>query len=273
MTEGKTFGKRYEKKYLLPKERVADLFSENGPKELVADHFSPNTEYTLIENTYFDSPKLDSYNQSMDKDPERLKLRIRSYAQDGKKEEFLFIEIKSKKDKATNKTRIVFMKDWLAAFLETGECNMASLYELNSGKNKQSVLDTFNQIHHLVHELGYRPVLKSSYKRYAFKLSDDDTVRVTVDSKLRFHPLVSFGKPNKEYKKTIGNEQVIVEVKYQEKTSLKRVGELLKFVEKPSGFSKYCFGISNSSQKAKMIPASLNLSDHALNFLKLVSSN
>jgi len=273
MTEGKTFNKRFEKKYLLTKERVTDLFSKNSPEEFVADHFNPNTEYTLIENTYFDSPELDSYNQSMDKNPKRKKLRIRSYAQDSKKEKFLFIEIKSKKDKATSKKRIVFMREWLKEFLENGNCNMASLYELNAGKNKKYVLNTFNDIHNLIHNLGYRPILRSSYKRFAFRLNDDDTVRVTVDSDLNFHPLVSFEKPSKEYTKTFGKEQVIVEVKYQEKASLERVEDLLGFVERPSGFSKYCYGISNSYNKTKMIPLSLNLGENVFSFLKLVSSN
>ncbi len=230
MTEGKTFNKRFEKKYLVPKESVADLFAENTLEEFVADHYSPNTEYTLIENTYFDSPKLDSYNQSMDKIPERIKLRIRSYAQDGKKEKFVFIEIKSKKDKATIKQRIVFKEEWLKKFLETGNCNMASLYELNAGKKKKKILETFNKIHNLIHQSKYRPVLKSSYKRFAFKLKDDDTVRITVDSNLNFHPLVSFKRPAKEYKKSIKKEQVIVEIKYQNKTSLERVGNLLGFI-------------------------------------------
>jgi len=273
MQEGKTFGKRFEKKYLLPKERVSILFSDNSPKEFVADHFSPNTEYTLIENTYFDSPKLDSYHQSIDKSPERMKLRIRSYAQDGKKEKFLFIEIKSKKDKATSKKRIVFMKKWLKEFLMTGNCPMSSLYKLNSGKKKKYVLNTFNEIHNLIHNLGYGPVLKGSYKRYAFRLNDDDTVRVTIDSNLNFYPIVNFEKPNAKYTKSIEKEQVIVEVKYQEKASLYRVSELLGFVEKASGFSKYCYGISNSYDKAKKIPISINLGENALSFLKLVSSN
>ncbi|RLA60364.1 MAG: hypothetical protein DRQ88_12915 [Epsilonproteobacteria bacterium] len=247
MKEGKTFNKRFEKKFLIDSDHLNDLLCSVESELFVKDHHDESTCYTTIENIYFDDDKLRSFNESILKSPNRKKLRIRSYAQNDKKEKFLFFEIKSKDNGQTLKSRIVFMEEWLVDFLDDGQLSVDALLKIN--KNKIKTLETLESIKYLIHEQNFKPVLKTSYKRFAFRPKFDSTVRVTVDTELKFERLRKQFVTTLAYKKKINKDQVIVEIKYKDKESLKNISKFTESLGKPSGFSKYCFGVQSSAQE------------------------
>lgn len=248
--EGNTFGKRYEKKYIVKKDVLTQFFKDHHEKitkDFSTDHYDQKSQFTIVNNIYFDSPGLNSYHDSIAKLPERHKLRIRSYAQNGVKEEFIFFEIKAKKEKQTIKTRIVMKEDWLNTFLEVGELPTRPLINLNAHQSKEKTLEIADQLSYFIHTLKYRPVIKSSYKRFAYKLRASGKLRLTVDTDLVISacsdkPIC----PHFEYLKMIDTDEMIVEVKYKDKEVLERLKDLKLILGESTSFSKYCFGIKQS---------------------------
>ena len=247
--EGQTFGKRYEKKYLADKNLIQNYIEENREKlrlKFSKDHYNKETKFTCIENIYFDSYDLESYHMATEKWEERTKLRVRRYAQDGVKDDKLFFEIKSKENKQTLKERVVMNEQWYEQFLATGTFPRNKVIALNTHHRPIDVIETLDRISHYVHDRGWRPMLKSQYIRFAFKLRYSNKLRLTFDTDLSLERLAPSVMPRVEYTKTKEENDIIVEIKYQDKKQLELLPELHLLLGKPRGFSKYCYGIHST---------------------------
>jgi len=245
MKESATFAKRKEKKFVVNFKQIQDLkkLIEENKKKFLTDHLSRETKFTFIENTYFDAPSYPSYHQSIKKLSKRFKLRIRAYSQDNKKDNLVFFEIKGKEDGQTLKNRVAFKSSWVDQYLADGIYPVKEFIELNKGKQSEKALETLSQIDYLVRGLGYSPVLKSSYVRYAYKIKDVKTIRITIDDNLAYKPLAKNYPLELPYKESITKDQYIVEVKYKASEKLDEITEILSILGNSAKFSKYCFGV------------------------------
>ena len=247
MREGKTFGKRFEKKFITTASLFKSYLKKNKArfeKNFSADHYSEGVDYTLIENIYFDSEDLDSYHDSMAKNKIRHKLRIRRYAENGISNDLLFFEIKSKVYGETCKQRVALKESWLEGFMSYGSYPRFELLELNRPKTDEETLKIVDKILYFIHNLSFVPVLKSSYKRYAFKHNDKKVcLRLTMDQDLKFDRISKTISPKIDYEKTIAEDEMIVEVKYKDKEHLNYINDIYELLGSPRGFSKYCYGV------------------------------
>jgi len=243
MEESPTFSKRKEKKFLVNYDQIQSLkrLIQAKKTKFLTDHLAKNTKFTSIENIYFDAPNLTSYHDSIKKSGGRFKMRIRSYSQNDIKEDRVFLEIKAKDEGATLKKRVAFKRDWLVKFFIDGYYPLEEFLEINNGKEK--ALNTIKYISHLVLNLGYRPVLKSNYVRYAYKIKGSNTIRITIDDELKYTPLIDHFPLELPYKEHFGSNQYIVEIKYVGKEGLEEISDIMKILGEPAKFSKYCFGI------------------------------
>ncbi len=247
--EDGTFFKRKEKKILVDSNTFFTLKKnfENPNGKFKRDHFSPGTEVTYIENIYLDSPDLNSYHQSLEENPERFKLRIRSYSQDFvRDDDRIFFEVKGKENGETVKKRVAFKFDWLLNFLQIGTYPIEDFILLNKDKKPKKSFEIASFIYRLIRDHNYKPVLSSSYIRYAYKLRDRKDIRITIDRDLKFNPLVNDLRVKLPYSGSISTNQFIVEIKYINEEILLNLPEIMNFLGQSSKFSKYNYGIYNS---------------------------
>ena len=269
--ENGTFFKRKEKKYLVDSKIFFSLkkIFEDTNGIFKRDHFSSGTEFTYIENIYFDSPDLNSYHQSIREAPERFKLRIRRYAQDFVKDDNrIFFEIKGKENEATVKKRVAFKFDWLDKFLKDGTYPIGDFVILNEDKKPKKSIEIISSIYRLIRDLNYYPVLFSSYVRHAYKLRGTKDIRITIDQDLTFNPLVKDLRVELPYPRAISVNQYIVEIKYLSEEILLNISEIINLLGQSDKFSKYNYGIYDSYLNKGMIieRARVGTIGHALNY-------
>ena len=268
MKEGKTFGKRYEKKYLVNGADLLKFIEVNQEKlrlKYDRDHFLKDSKHTIINNIYFDSNDLDSYQQSMLKTPNRSKLRLRTYAENGVSDDLCFFEIKSKDGDQTLKSRIVLKTAWIRDFITIKDYPVNELLELNALKRKSVVFDTIDSIYKLIHEYNYRPVLQTHYKRWAFKLKENSSFRLTIDMDLEFTRLSETIAPPQEYTKTWEEGLYIVELKSKDQELLEKLPEVSEVFNKHTGFSKYCYGVYSTKDVALKSPVQKDMGINKMN--------
>ncbi len=252
--ESPTFSKRKEKKFIIDREAFLKLKSIfDDPQGIFKkDYPDKNSDLTHIENIYFDSSNLKSYHLSATGDESRFKFRVRSYSQN---EDLVYLEIKSRNDGQTTKERVVFRKIWMEEFLTNGSFPEESFVLLNSDKPPIKSLEILKSLSTLIHDLNFRPVLRTNYTRYAYKLRKFKSIRITIDKNLNFASLTNDLKVEVPYESTILPDQYIVEVKYLSDEDLLRIPQVMEFLTTPKRFSKYCFGLYNEYLKRRSSPA------------------
>lgn len=260
LEESITFFKRKEKKFIIDSKTFSNLKEIfDGPNSnFKTDHLDKETDFTFIENIYFDSPDLNSYHQSLKGDENRFKLRLRKYAQDFKKaDDRIFFEIKSKENGETVKKRVAFKSEWLDSFLKNGNFPEGEFALLNSDKKPQKSLKIIGLIYDLIKDLKYRPVLTSNYIRYAYKLKGSKSIRITIDRDLNFKSLVNDLPVLIPYQESIQKHQYIVEIKYLADELLLEISNVIDLLGQSNKFSKYSYGIYQAfiNKKAVLLPS------------------
>lgn len=245
MEESPTFNKRKEKKFLVTYDQIQKLkvLIQAKKTKFLTDHLAKDTKFTSIENTYFDAPNFSSYHDSILKSDGRFKLRIRSYSQNDVKEDTVFFEIKEKDQGQTLKKRVAFKKEWLDKFIHDGYYPLEEFIALNKGKKTKKIKKNIKFISHLIFNLGYRPVLKSSYVRYAYKIKGKETIRITIDDELKYAPLLDRYPLDVPYKENFTRNNYIVEIKYVVSEGLDEINDIMEILGESAKFSKYCFGV------------------------------
>jgi hypothetical protein len=173
---------RFELKYLLTLQQ-AERFKTALQAYLVADeHGNGNGRYPLS-SLYYDSPDLRCYREKVDGLKFRRKLRIRLYGDSLTGETPVFVEIKQRLDRVTQKRRII-----LAYADALRLCNDRQP-PANCAPDDRSVLD---EIHAFLWQYNLHAASIVRYERQALIGSDYDIgLRVTFDTSLtaQAHPL------------------------------------------------------------------------------------
>jgi hypothetical protein len=175
-----------------------------------------NLEY---DTTYFDTTAFDMYNQHQWNHTNRQKIRFRTYCVSG----LQFMEVKTKNNHGRTKKKRIEVTDMNLAEQEKSDF---------LGKYLRYGVDTL------------QPALNNHFSRITL-VNKGKTERLTIDSALRFHNLVS------GVDKDMGN-LVIIELK-RDGLVYSPVLEMLRRLRiHPHGFSKYCMGSAMTNPELRV---------------------
>lgn len=159
--------KRVEKKYLLTGRQAEGLFSALGERA-VLDEYGLHT----VCNIYFDTKQNELVRRSIEKPVYKEKLRLRSYGIPTE-ESIVFLELKKKWAGTVYKRRIEMPLKTARAYLEQGR------YPLEYD------CQILREIDYVIHFYALLPRIFLAYDRQAYYLADQNTVRFTVDQRIR----------------------------------------------------------------------------------------
>jgi SPX domain protein involved in polyphosphate accumulation len=169
---------RFELKYLLPIE-IAGPFSQEIGAYLKPDSYGNGEGNYVVSSLYYDSPSYRFYWEKMEGIRFRRKLRIRHYETQAelKPDTKVFVEIKQRLDRVTQKRRILlFYRDALRL------CN-----ERVIPAHRPQDRPFIEEIHMMLWQYNLRPTSLVSYLRQAYIGTDYDVgLRVTFDTNLRY---------------------------------------------------------------------------------------
>lgn len=164
--------KRYEKKYLLDKEKY-ELLTERLLEYMNYDEHCLNGKDYTIYNIYYDTKDNKIIEHSLSKPYYKEKLRLRSYKPIKSKDDKVFLEIKKKINGIVSKRRVVLTLEQVNKLLEFGERPKLDDYMSNQ------VLD---EIEYFLSRNKINPAVAIHYKRTAFFGKEDKDFRVTFDN-------------------------------------------------------------------------------------------
>ena len=177
---------------------------------------SRNLEY---DTTYFDTMQFDMYNQHQWNHTNRQKIRFRTYCISG----LQFMEVKTKNNHGRTKKKRIEVTDM-------NVCEQAKSDFL--GKYLRYEVDTL------------QPALNNHFSRITL-VNKAKTERLTIDSALRFHNLVSGVDRDMD-------DLVIIELK-RDGLVYSPVLEMLRQLRiHPHGFSKYCMGSALTNSELRI---------------------
>ena len=248
---------RVEDKFILDKDKL-DYVRGVVEKHLPAYSHEPDTDYVINRSIYFDSPTLTFLKQHLNGVGERRKIRIRTYAPNGVPNHIYFIEIKSKDNGESEKTRVQLSESGFNHVMNHYQIAIdEDLYITNDEVDKDDVTKHANIINYLLTLNKATPVVDINYKRFAFQKSE--SYRVTMDEDIKFRPLrmiplnvIQDLRSNdlwndiEDYKDKFDNDKnFLLECKYQKDYEpwFKVLLQSLDAEEK--GFSKYVWSMSN----------------------------
>ncbi len=169
---------RFEHKYLVPTERLADLRDALRPfvrSDVFAER--PSEDYT-VHSIYLDNSGLACYYEKESGIRRRRKARIRGYNQRDARSR-AFLEVKRKDGDAVSKSRAGLPFSDVDELLATGD---TSRHFGNQGTEAESDARAF--LYH-VYRYSMRPVVLTRYEREAYHGKHGPPIRVTIDRGLR----------------------------------------------------------------------------------------
>ncbi len=172
---------RLEYKYLVPIEKLSELRSELSPF-LEVDPYAARTgidQYT-VRSIYYDTTDFRYYNEKIEGEGLRKKVRIRSYNQ-LYKDSLMFLEIKRKTQKTIRKNRAaIFYYDFEDVFFHKQLKNKI----VHLGKNGSAFSDAIKFFYQIYRE-NLRPTILVTYEREAYYHKFNHLLRLTFDYNLR----------------------------------------------------------------------------------------
>ena len=234
---------RFELKYLITLHQ-AERFKSALRSYLVPDAYSNNNGKYKLTSLYYDSPDLRCYWEKEYGLRFRRKLRIRQYETNEPmtEETPVFLEIKQRVDRVTQKRRVVL------SYSEALQlCNDRQLPE-NSSEDHA----TLNEMYAFIWQYNLRPVSIVRYNRQAFIGTQYDLgLRVTFDTNLSFqtHKLHVHEEPSAL--PMLSPNLVVMEIKVNERIPNWLTGLIADHNLNMVRISKYCRSINT----AKKTPA------------------
>lgn len=166
--------KRYEKKYILTKDKYEKLILEIS-KYMKPDKFCKDGQNYSIYNIYYDTDDNQVIRHSIDKPYYKEKLRLRSYSIPKSKDDTVFLELKKKINGIVSKRRVVMTLGEAEKFLKFREKPKTRDYINNQ---------VLKEIDYYLDNNPVKSKIYISYSRKAFFAKDDKDFRITFDSKL-----------------------------------------------------------------------------------------
>lgn len=192
---------RCEYKYLLDPDTAAEL------RAVISERLEPDRngggKPYIISSVYFDSPAHKLWHQTYDREPYRVKLRLRVYGEGNDDSSVSFFEIKSKLLGRSEKQR-----------LKLPLAQNERLWRDGILPENTNPLDArlARDIKRLIESENLAPAAIVSYDRLAYCLDDESHLRVTFDSKLRIRR-EDFDLRHGSYGEPIMGDECVLEVK------------------------------------------------------------
>lgn len=220
MKETKFTFQRYEKKYLLPREKYLALWQELEPR-VEPDAFFQST----VCSVYYDWEDFRLIRQSLEKPVYKEKLRLRSYNVPGP-EAPVFVELKKKYKGVVYKRRVAMAaaaaEDWLAG---------------RSAAPDQSQIS--REIDWFLKNNPVRPRVLIACDRRAYVARENRELRITFDSSIRWRDRDLSLTAGDHGQELLSDGQVLMEIKLPEAAPLWLAHVLSRLEIFPRGFSKY----------------------------------
>ena len=164
---------RFEYKYRLPVDQYLRVRNCIAPYMEIDDYTAraPEMKY-LVRSVYYDSIFLNAFNEKVDGDSDRIKFRIRSYADTLAKADTVRAEMKVRKGAITEKHGSFINKEQYLSFIETKHWPEVS----------DVVLEEFERY---VHLKTLQPVILTEYRREGYRSRAREELRITFDHHVR----------------------------------------------------------------------------------------
>ncbi len=202
---------RYERKYLVPNERLYELRKRLAPfvkPDAYAVKSSDNTYQYTVRSVYFDTPSFMALHDKWDGIEARKKLRIRAYNEPtpGCK---VFMEVKRKHGARIWKTRTHVPYNLLDEVLLRGFTSQATA-EIDAAQKEGASGFLFH-----MHRSHYKPSNLIAYEREPFQGKFEPGLRITFDKNVRARmwPQVS-ELFNEAGLQLVWKDGIILEIKY-----------------------------------------------------------
>ena len=213
---------RFETKYIISKETLADLLTE-FESHLVEDEHA----YSTIHNLYYDTPTYQMIRESLEKPYFKEKLRVRTYDESPREDSQVFLEIKKKVRKIVYKRRISTDLVAAEAYLEGDHSKIEDC-------QIREEIDWLGQRYG-----GLQPMMYIYYNRYSMKGIEDSNVRITIDHDLTYRNYDLNLLHGHYGENLLPDHHVIMEVKVPGAYPLWLSEILDRHQVFPSSFSKY----------------------------------
>ena len=212
--------KRRENKYLLTGREFEKVF------RLAQSHIKEDCYgMTSVLSIYYDTENYDLIRSSIEKPKYKEKLRLRSYGVPDSGGT-VFMELKKKFDGIVYKRRIPIALSRAEAYL-------------NKGENPQIHSQIFNEIDYFVNFYKPSPSIFIAYDRIAFTDIEDENLRITFDSDIRFRKNDLTLSKGDYGKKLFDGSVYLMEIKSPSAIPLWLAYILSENKIFPSSFSKY----------------------------------
>jgi len=168
---------RFELKYLIPVNLIPQL-QEEFSKYMTTDAYGDDTWGYAITSLYYDSHDYRCYREKIEWLKYRRKLRIRYYESEKalQEEDTVFIEIKQRVDRVTQKRRVPMSRKDAQLLCNDG---IIPKYEARDEA-------TIHEINQFSYDYQLQPTVITSYFRQAWVWSDQDPwLRITFDTNIR----------------------------------------------------------------------------------------
>ncbi|MDI6401152.1 polyphosphate polymerase domain-containing protein [Balneolaceae bacterium ANBcel3] len=231
---------RFEHKYKINEEVAL------GIRDFVSSYLSldpygatqPDLSYP-VHSLYLDSPDLVTYQNTINGDRNRYKLRVRFYEQMDDKP--LFFEIKRRHDKVIAKKRAIVHR---YAAQDVARGFLPSMDALVNPSAEQ--MDALVDFCHLVNVHRAEPKVHVAYKREAWVADGSNKIRVTIDRQVRSESqkTVSFS-PEMRNPKLVFGKDLILELKFTNRFPSWFKELVQVFGLRQGGAAKYVDGVTN----------------------------
>ncbi|MEX0680134.1 MAG: polyphosphate polymerase domain-containing protein [Balneolales bacterium] len=234
---------RFEHKYVIP-EKVSSGIRDFISCYLDLDSYGatqPNLSYP-VHSIYLDSPTMRTYQETVNGDRNRYKLRIRYYEMSD--EAPVYFEIKRRHDRIIAKKRAIvhrrFARDLVRGFIP----GTAGLVDPSSEQ-----LDALLDFTRFVYQLNAEPKAHVSYLREAWMADGANKIRVTMDRKVIIEPQkrLNFSTDLQNSQPVFGRN-VILELKFTNRFPIWFREMVQIFGLQPGAAAKYVDGVSNTGE-------------------------
>lgn len=209
---------RVEKKYLLEQKTYKKLITK------LSNFVEPDQFYeSTICNVYFDNENNDLIINSINKPLYKSKIRLRSYNVP-KLDDYVYLEIKNKYKKLSNKRRIKLTLNEYCDYL-------------NNHKYKNNQI--MKEIDYLINYYKLKPTIFIAYDRKSYKSKEDKYFRITFDFNLRSRRDNINLENGSDGEKYFDDDKVIMEIKSLSSIPLWFTKILSQLNIYPTSFSKY----------------------------------
>ena len=221
---------RFELKYLVHRDMAREFIQSLSGFVYKDPHSKEDYGYPIY-SLYCDSPGLALFWEKIEGFKYRRKVRFRRYGDDPD----VFLEIKQRVDRTLQKRRVRWPINQVVQKFCSG--NSINDHEHNSDPVSAEIVFLWNHY-------GLEPRMAIYYRRQAFFAVFESDLRITFDHRVQYNAIdLDIVHPFSTGKYLIQPEQVIMEVKFNERVPLWLCKTISRFGLQLIRLSKYCTAV------------------------------